>query len=661
MVPAALGTQEPDSAKSANVPLDANAIPQAAPTSGPRTRNVLAWPIYVRWTTDGGGVLHAFGPVTTTFRSDSVRSAYLMFPTTGVRRFSPGGRELRLLWPLTDFRTDPVTGTTRLRVVGPLLRYEQRRTEEESRLRIAPLLTRNRSTSGRKTFELAPLVHLHDDPGGARRVTEVGFAPYLGGRGASIFRSWTDGDTRGWNSALLWGGFEGPRSRSLWLTPYVAFDRLDGPRSPASFRTFGGLYSSWRSPESAWWNVALLYGAGSSPRGNWRLLPPYFSSTRPRADGDTSRIRVLLPLYGHAGSARREVTITLPSYWSYRSETLRSHGIWPLYSWYQRAEGDVVTRGGGSVAWPVVTWGRGAEYKELGVLPFFYRLEDGPTRLTLAPPVYGMYRSPTRVARVILPVYLRLWREADSLEAFALYYRREIGERHYRGVLPVYEQLRSPAVHREHLLPLYYHARDARGERRVVVPLWVSWYTARSDRLTRLYGPLVLTRGPETSGFGIVPLYYREAGPAGTAALLGPIFWSHGRDGSRRVAVIPLGYYVRDSAGTDLHLLPLTGYRSRVGAGSYTYVLWPFFSHRTDGGEFRRSSVLLWLGRDETRGARRRVWLQPFVYYDRTRDASTYFALLGGLLSSYEREGAARTLRVLLIPVRRWGDEGEGR
>jgi hypothetical protein len=618
-------------------------------------RNVLAWPLYVRWTSDDGALLRVVGPVTTTYRSDAVRSTYLIFPTTGVRRLAQGGGETRLLWPLTDLRTDPATGTTRLRLAGPLLRYEQQQTEEGSRLRIAPLFTRDRSVTGRRVSEVTPFVHLHDDSTGARRITEIGFVPYLGGRGVSIFRSWTDRETKGWNAAVLWGGFDGPRSRSLWLTPYISFDQLSGPRAPARFRTVGGLYSSWRSPVSEWRNVALLWGAGSSPQGKWHFLPPYFSRTQLRAAGDTSRVRALLPLYGHVSSTRREVTVALPSYWSYRSETLQSQGVWPFYSWYRRSRDDSVSRGGGSVAWPVVTWGSGADYSALGILPFFYRLLDGDTRLTLAPPIYGLYRSPTLDARVILPVYLRRWREADSLVVYTLYYRRQLAEREYRGVLPLYEQSRSPEDSREYLLPFYYHARDPRGERRIVAPLWASWYTARSDRLTRAFGPVVLTRGPETSGFGVLPLYYREAGPRGTAALLGPMFWATGRDGSRRVAVIPLGVYARDSVGTDLHVLPLTGHRRRVDGRSFTYVLWPLFSHRgVPSQDLRRTSVLLWLGRSETRGERRRVWFQPIFYSDRVGETSAYFALLGGLLSSYEREDNARTLRVLLIPLRRW-------
>lgn len=602
---------------------EATAAPPLQPADSSASappRNVLAWPIYVRWTTDAGNALRVYGPVTSTWRSEAVRSTYLVFPLTGARRLASGARETDLLWPFVDYRTDPAAGSTRLRVAGPLLAYERQRSEVESRLRVTPIYTRERTVTGRRIFEVTPFVHLADDPKAQRRVKEFGFAPYLGGAGLSLYRAWSEGDEWGWNAALLFGGVERPESRALWAIPYIAYDRRSGPQSPASFRTLGGLYTSWRSPESQWWNAALLYGAGSSPQGRWRNLPPYFSNTRPREGGDSTSVRTLIPIYGELRDAQREVTVALPSYWSYRSPTLRSHGLWPFYSLYRRSEADSVTRGGGSVAWPVVTWGRGENFSTLGILPFFYRLEDGPTRIALAPPFYGDYRTPTLNVRAIVPVYLRRWREADSLDVYVLYYRRTAVDRQYRGLLPI----------------------------------WASWYTASSERRTQVYGPLILTRGAESRGFGLLPVYYREAGPAGTAALLGPVFWSRGRDGSRRTAVIPLGLYARDSAGTDLHLLPLSGYRSRVNGQRFTYVLWPLYTRQSDGAEMRRTTLLLWLARDDVRGTRRRAWFQPFVYYDRPSEESAYVAVLGGLLSSYERKGAEKTLRVLLIPVRRW-------
>ena len=83
-------------------------------------------------------------------------------------------------------------------------------------------------------------------------------------------------------------------------------------------------------------------------------------------------------------------------------------------------------------------------------------------------------------------------------------------------------------------------------------------------------------------------------------------------------------------------------------------VLWPLYTRRRQADGSTRSALLFWLGLDETRGEHRRAWLQPIYYYDRSSRESSYFAVLGGVLCSYERDGPQRKLKALLIPVRTW-------
>jgi hypothetical protein len=192
------------------------------------------------------------------------------------------------------------------------------------------------------------------------------------------------------------------------------------------------------------------------------------------------------------------------------------------------------------------------------------------------------------------------------------------------------------------------------GEQRLVFPLWADWRSTVDDRSTRFIGPVVFTRGIQSHGFGIVPIYYSGSGPSGSASLLGPAYWSRGTDGSRRLVVVPLAWYSHDSDATDLHLLPLSGYRARAHGRRFLYVLWPIYTRRANADSSTRASLLYWLGRDETRGEHRRAWLQPLVYYDRPSRQSSYMAVLGGLLCSYEREGSKRKLKMLMIPVRTW-------
>ena len=81
-------------------------------------------------------------------------------------------------------------------------------------------------------------------------------------------------------------------------------------------------------------------------------------------------------------------------------------------------------------------------------------------------------------------------------------------------------------------------------------------------------------------------------------------------------------------------------------------MLWTLWSSSLQPDGRTRSSFLLWLGRDERRAERHRNWLQPLWYFDRTGERSSYLALLGGLLTSYERTPERSRLKVLLVPIR---------
>ena len=677
--------------------------------TAPRRHNVATWPVYVRWDMEDGSLLRVYGPLSVAWRSSQEHSGYLLFPTTGARWHASGRSEYRLAWPLADFVRDPALGLKRLNLAGPLLGFERMSNDRLNLLRIAPVFSSLRAASGRRQFEIAPLVYRLDDPLLRTHVVEFGFVPLLGGHGASLYRSWSSPVRHGWNAALFFAGEEGGGSRELWaplyysldrsigrgapvhsrsllplfaswssadsrwwdaafvlgagrgpehswlsIPPYFAYDRFPAPDSSARWRSVLPVFASWQSRDSKWWNVAAVYSAGHSSRAEWLSVPPYFSVTHRRSPENVSRFQTLLPLYARWRSPQHELAVALPSLWRYRSPGMSASGAWPAYAWFRRTRGDSLERSGGSVAWPLVSWGHGTGYSALGLLPFYYRLEDGETRTTLAPPLFMSQQRPGLDFRVLAPLYVRRWTGTDSLEAFTLFYRRRGGGTRATGIYPWYEAMRSAGVRREYFIPYYYHRRDQVGERRFVFPAWADWRTAGTGERTRMLGPLVVTNGPGAHGFGVVPVYYTGWGPSGTASLLGPLYWSRGTSGNRRVVAFPLAWYSRDRAATELHVFPLGGYGHRVDGRSQLYVLWPLYTRQVHADGTRLSSLLLWLGRDSRRGERRRAWLQPLVYYDRTSAESSYLALLGGVLASYERNGRERTLKVLMLPLRKW-------
>ena len=648
----------PGPTSAAEVTTSARADFQPAPRDSiapaPRPHNMAAWPLYVRWDFDNGALLRVYGPVSVSWKCELERAYYPVFPMTGVRQWASGRSEYRLAWPLTSFVRDPRRGYTGVHLAGPLLNYERQSNDAVQSLRVAPVFSNVREATGLRQFEIAPFMYRSEDPGSRSRVTEFGYVPLVGGHGASLYRSWSSSDEHGWNAAVLFGGKQGARTRALWVPPWFSYDRFTGANSPARSRTLLPVFSSWSSPQSTWWDFAAIYSAGHTADLTWRSLPPYFSLTRLGGADSVLRFRTLLPIYGQWRTPRREIAVAIPSLWRYRSQSTSASGAWPFYAWFRRSVSDSTSRSGGSVAWPLISWGRGNGYSALGLLPLYYRLQDGTTRTTLAPPFYGSLQRPGLDLRVAFPFYLRRWTATDSFEAITLYYHRRKGDERTQGVYPLYERLRGPGVEREFVIPLYYHRRDASGERRWVYPAWADWRSARTGERTRVIGPFVTTGGKDAHGFGIVPVFYTGSGPAGSASLVGPAFWSRSKDGGRRAMLFPLAFYSHDRQSTEFHLLPLTGYGRRADGRSQLYVLWPLYTRqkRADGSQL--STLLFWLGRDSRRGERRRTWLQPLFYYDKASAENSYFALLGGALSSYEHNGHERTLKVLFIPIRKW-------
>jgi hypothetical protein len=625
----------------------------AVASRAPRAHNVLAWPVYVHWRGDPGTSVHVVGPATAWVTTPDERSFHLAYPFTGYRRFANGRRDVNLAWPVTHFLSDPPQGRTAFRLATPLVGFERRVHAGDRLLRVAPLFTNELVQGGRRRFELAPILYREDDSRTGRRVREFGYVPLLGGTGASLYRSWAATGAGGWSFAAAFGQARHAQTRWLWLGPYVSYDNTAASAGLARFRTFGGLWSSWDGASSRGWEAALVYGGGRSGGTSWLWLPPWMSYARTDSASGTLRFRTLAPLFVDWRSPRADVTYVFPSLWRYRSDRMRASGAWPLVATFRRARADSSEHEGGSFAWPLITWGHGRDWRTFGVLPLYYRLVDGPASLTLMPPFYGAYRGPGNEVRVAPPFWFRRRAGEESFEARLLWWRHHRPGHEAIGVFPFWDRMREDDRSSQSLWPIFHHARDPQGERHYY-PGWAEWRSYDPPRTTRLIGPVVTTRGPDSRGLGIVPVFYSGSWPGARATLVGPVYWNRGPSGLRAVVVAPLAWWSRGRSGTNLVTLPLTGYHSGSDRTHLLFVLWPVYTHRRWRDGKARHSLLLGLGRDERSGPARRAWLQPFVYYDRPSARSSYLAFLGGVLASYEREEGERRLRLFMIPVRRW-------
>lgn len=627
--------------------------------------NIPAWPIYVKWDWEDGRSLRVFGPVTSWYREPGYFSAYPVFPVTGVRRWHGGRSSFRALWPVLYSDRDPDRGSWSLNLATPLLSVRSERGPGYRDLSFLPLYYSHRAPEGRRATMLVPFRRRVEQSLGHRLDETWGFVPLWTEPLFWLYRGWRNEHGHGWNSAWFYGAWTADSSRNLSLPPWVSFDHRFEDGQSSRLHVLVPVYGDYhrRAPLGVRLdarNVLLLHHTYSEVKADgdsnrMAMTLPFHYGRSDTKQGRATGYEVVLPLYASWRSPESRGLAGLPSWWSYRSNTLASRGFWPFYASFERTRPDSSERRGASIAWPLVTWGSGEEYSAFGLLPFWFGVRDGDTRFAALIPFYWDLHKPEHATRVVVPVYYGSRGPTDTTKVLTLWYRyTKPGYRH-SGFFPLYDRGANADTGYSIVLPLLsYHSWSPEKDSRWIALIWGDWRSKVDGSRTRLIGPVLTTRGPGTSGFGILPVYYSTRGPESSRTLLGPVFTSRDRGDRRNTVIVPLSWHRSSPQGWAIDLLPLSGYRSHKDGRRSMYVVGPVYTWRVHSAEKRSSALLWWLYRDDVDGEKHRSMLQPVYYFDRKTKDDVFFSVLGGLIGSYERLGPDRQVKVLFIPVRRW-------
>lgn len=489
-----------------------------------------------------------------------------------------------------------------------------------------------------------------------------------------------------------------PGYRSITALPLFRYTSADAPGrrrliSPAFF------YEHHRERAlTHWWTLAPFYYHRRGPRWEVDAMPPLFARWRDREEQKSTLVGG--PLILHRGKDS-DAQVLFPVFWRFHDHATKTRTavVFPVLFHRREADGGTTTVAGPTYlrrkpdAWhagvlPLIYFGQSNDRKRRHavVFPALWHFERGKRAFTLAGPL--LHRSTARRRTVAaLPL------------AFASWDRQQPGQRHRLGLLPAFYYSRRPHG-RLLVTPLFgFHKRPtslwwyaapylAYSSRRsrldMLLPLGFFHRDRVAGRTTVFAMPGYFGRWSKGSSTHVAfPVAWFSRRPARSTSVVFPAYWDHHRRGlSRTTAVVP--FYLRHHdqvRGTTSHLaLPVWTRRHAHGTDAVVFPLvWHFTGQRRVSTvafplywrfsrAHRDTRVVFPVYWDFARGSRRTtvavntIYIRdkvkktydfhflPLVRVQRKRPADFKISFLAGLFG-YERIGANRFLKLLLIPI----------
>lgn len=347
-------------------------------------------------------------------------------------------------------------------------------------------------------------------------------------------------------------------------------------------------------------------------RFSWAVPP---GGGLPPAHEERRATTVLAPLFVHdRSSAGERSTVLFPLLWSFRREGRRSLAVLPLF-YRQRRQGLAVD------AW----------------LPAFVHVRHERGSATVLGPAFHVRRDATRSLGLLPLALLRRSPDATTFVSPVFFHRHDRAAGRRVTVLGPFYHHRDRAQRDLGLAPLIHVGHSALATRVVVFPVF--WHVAHRERgtATTMIGPLYHRTSPRGRSLGIAPLLLAR--------------WD--RDGGRRVCLLPLACYLRESGAADARrafLTPVMGVAT--GAARTTVYAGPVLHQRSAGSALDAVLPLVVHHRDR-RAAVGTLFALPGLYFGRWSANRRFHAVLPLFYrSSVEGTfGAERSTATVLFPL----------
>jgi hypothetical protein len=342
----------------------------------------------------------------------------------------------------------------------------------------------------------------------------------------------------------------GPDLASHYIFPLYLYSRVEGRRGlwtlPASRVREGdlrrghvGIYLYSHDPDMRMDAVVPFWYRRKTADGFEEKTQ--FLNFYKRRENEQS-FHTLFPLYGYWSSPEETRFLSWGLRWRQSPES--SSGWAGLYYW-SREQKDT-TR----ILFPLYWhfWREPDRGLDL-VFPFYARSRDGPTSLTVVPPVV-VRKSEDRRTWSVLFLYWRDQAEARGSFSFFPVFHYNYNPRRQMFFSPVAWTRRSPAS-REGVVPPVYWYRSAESRHTVVLPVW--WNTSSPDKSLSIVPPYYRWRRQDRLAYGVFPIWGRHFDKDERGGHFLPFYWYSRDDRGDGLWIIPpaLMYVARRGTGTD--------------------------------------------------------------------------------------------------------------
>jgi len=475
-----------------------------------------------------------------------------------------------LISPLFAYENDERAGVKHWGLLAPL--YYHRRDSERDIDALIPLFLRWHNRKLRSTtYVVGPLVY-YDDPDGGAQV----FFPFY------------------------------------W--------RFSDSRTGAATSIFFPLFYRHLRPDGSHFNLFFpFYLSKSEEKWSTGLIPLFFAG----ASADKHHA-VLFPIFWHFKDKDRTTTVAGPVYVKTSDEGWKA-GVAPLL--FLGSD----KKGSHQVLFPIF-WHLRDHEEETDTWvagPGFYHKSKRSRVFGLVPVFAAGTRNGTSFQAVLPPLFLRRANEEKGTSDMLIgpYYQwKEPGERGRLFFPLVYHRSGDDESSSTAVLPFAFYKRT-QYSKLLVTPVGGFKRDDKAGVFQGIFGPYVWHYGPETSGFALLPVFYRWKKPQeqSTTTIVFPLFVRHVSPTESNHVVFPFFWRFKDEKASSLVLFPLY-WRVREKAGFRADVVFPLYWDIRNKDRWARVIGPVFAHEDKKEELYQ-AGVVPLAYYHRNKKGSTFASL----------------------------------